>query len=88
MANWQGVDVVPTVESENLIKSSGVYEENIKLLTKGCAFGSVELNISGGSNLVKQHYNFKWGRKHLLRFSTAENDGTIGCYIYKVNNSS
>ena len=87
VANWQGVDVVPTVESENLINSSGVYEENIKLLTKGCAFGSVELNISGDSNPVKQHYNFVSGRKYLLRFSTAENDGTIGCYIYKVNSS-
>lgn len=34
VANWQGVDDVPTARSENLVKSGGVYEEVSKLSQK------------------------------------------------------
>ena len=29
VADWQGVDDEPTVESDNLVKSGGVYKENL-----------------------------------------------------------
>jgi hypothetical protein len=89
VANWQGVDDVPTAGSDNLVKSGGVYAKTNALEKLNFNFldSTTYPNISqNGNNVTIQHHIYLFVGKPLIYINMPTKTIDLGTPIYGIRN--